>query len=380
MRFFGRMQIALDMGLQKKGRLLGGLLAYILLLLLTGVLLFGIGKEYAYRISLEDGLSGDTSQLCHLWLDAPSYEERCEEIERLRGVPGLSGLCQIEENMQFWSWADAFAARQEGHIEREEAGDEKAIYLGYELRGIYSVGDVIEVPAGGDRMVRYRIAGILKKGTRIFDVQAFSGDYESCNGSRPMDYMALIIADGILSNGYFTVTEGTAVTDVIREVDEIARVYGDSAHVVSIDAQIRDAMRESRSIVEQLLSVALLLGITSVFLVVLTQLMQLYARGEEFGIWYACGATGRDMQWVLVLQNVIRLFWAEMIAGCILFAGLRVWAGYQTAAAYEGELLFVKLILPGILILGVGITVIATLIPVLIFRRKSPVALLDKNA
>ncbi len=411
MNFRGRFRIVLDMGLQKSGRMLGGLLAYIFLLVLSGVLLFSMGTEYFYRLSLSEGLSVDVDRLCHMWLSGFEfeYEREVQVTKQIAELPEVDTFGDVEEYSISAQWTQPLVEfqMQYGHrceygfecylmsegifsmanIALEEGSAPKTdvesdvipIYLGYELRSFYSVGDVIEQPWGKNDTRRYCVAGILEKGSRMFDVLAYSGNYDSCNGNVSLDHMALVIEPLSSANYYFTAANGVGVTKAMQAVVEVVEDYGGEATIHSIDGLIDSEMRKSARMVEQLWSIVLLLGLTSVFLVLLTQLVQLYTRSEEFGIWYACGATKRDMEWVLVIQNMVRFIMSEVLAAFLLYIGLTVWTNANLMTEYEGELLYVKVLLPGILIIGAVLTVVASVIPVLTLHRKTPVEMLDGN-
>ena len=124
-----------------------------------------------------------------------------------------------------------------------------------------------------------------------------------------------------------------------------------------------------------------LIMITALVILERTQFSEMISDTEYFGIFYANGATTRDLVLILVGENLLKVAAAYLLAGIGGYFVLRsTWQIFQPGIdnwRNVRTIYFGQAMLPAFLI-GLLIVALATLKPILWMKKKNPVELIQE--
>lgn len=416
-------RIALDFLLLKPGKYIGNLLILALTLFSIGMTLFFGLQVYYVRLGFQEAVSVSPKQIARCffldfiaqeetinakndiiaieeiasigWFDCGRYEYDflCPYTELQNGHEVANVLIENEWDIyaaqypelyvmerDFWEYFDLSLA--EGTIPKEKREENVTeLYVGYELRDVYPVGSEFErLDSNGRVSDVFRIAGVLKAGSKVMALEATRSAGEI--GALTTDYLILKIEypDMFLADREFFVVTDTPedMAIVQRKLIEIGEKYHVSAMINTIEKVFAQNERETYADYVQMQYVALLLALTAVILLLVSQVMEQMAFSEAYGVWYANGASKKDMRRVLFCQNLLRLIPAEIFAGAgMYYISLLFYRGYHHR--FVMRQLFFHWMLPGILLAGVMIVAAAVFVPLVVLNRKNAVELLNRR-
>ncbi len=415
-------RIALDFLLLKPGKYIGNLFILALTLFSIGITLLFALQVYYIRMGFQEAVSVSPKQIarCYFhdfiaqeetanakkdiiaieeiasigWFDCGRYEYDflCPYTEIQNGHEVANVLIENEWDIyaaqypelyvmerDFWEYFDLSLA--EGTIPKEKREDNVIeLYVGYELRDVYPVGSEFE-RLDSDGKVRdvFRIAGVLKAGSKVMAPEAAHGAGEI--GAFTTDYLILKIEypDMFFVEEFFVVTDTPEdMATVQRKLIEIGEKYHVSAMINTVEKVFAQNERETHADYAQMQYAALLLAVTAVVLLLVSQVMEQMDFSEAYGVWYANGASKKDMRRVLLYQNLLRLIPAEIFAGAgMYYILLLLYRGYHHRLVMRQ--LFFHWMLPGILLAGVLIVAAAVFVPLVVLNRKNPIELLNRR-
>lgn len=67
---------------------------------------------------------------------------------------------------------------------------------------------------------------------------------------------------------------------------------------------------------------AILLGSSCIIVLLVSQVSNILTRSEEYGIWLTNKATKKDIMWILIWQNLIKLIYSEILPYWLLILGV----------------------------------------------------------
>ncbi|MDO4318187.1 MAG: ABC transporter permease [Lachnospiraceae bacterium] len=284
----------------------------------------------------------------------------------------------------FWEYFDlSLAGGAEPKKERE--GNITELYVGYELRNVYPVGSEFELfNSKGEITGVCRISGVLNAGSRVMAPEAAVGEEI---GAYNTDYMVLWIEhpDTFFVNGeFFVITDSPEdMKTVQRKLIEIGEKYHVTAMVNTLENVFAQSEREIHADYGQMQYAVFLLAVTAVILLLVSQVMEQMDFSEVYGVWYANGASKKDMRRTLFYQNLLRLIPAEIFAGAgMYYVAWYIYQKYQQGYHHRVVMqqIFFHWMLPGILLAGVLIVAAAVLVPLFILNRRNAVELLNRRA
>ena len=229
----------------------------------------------------------------------------------------------------------------------------------------------------GTGMFRYIVAGYLKKGSRVFTLDS-TDFYSEGDPSTVLDKQFVkTYTDDVMYSTYLVV-DGTQTKE---EVEKNLRMQSEAIGVYWIEDEFTLNMQAYERVFKVLLEMAIIILSAGVVMISLGEIIFLLGEARIYGVWYSCGMTGRDLSWILCLQNVRRMR-APIFCGAV--------TSWFTIGALSGKENFwsftlsdVKLIGLHIypLILGVAclIVIMTTVIPWLFMRKKTPSVLVRMN-
>ncbi len=421
MKGSARRRIALDFSLLKPGRYIGNLIILTVTLIAIGVTILLYVQKYYVRLGFQEAVSVSPNQMacCGVFAVENDIQEKIKtEIREIEEISSLGVLYEewffaidffekyesaqreiyktaqegnpddalekgyvsaVSMGREFWDvFQLSLAAGEEPAQQRE--GNVTELYVGYELRDVYPVGSEFEIRnSDGDVRAVYRIAGVLEAGSMVMAPEV--GGTEAEIGALVLDYLILEIQypENILqqTGEFFFVSRTSEEMKIAqKKVAELGEKYETDVKVSIIERVMESGERENRSEIARQQYAGLLLAITATIILLVSQVMEQMDFSEAYGIWYANGATKKDMRKVLFYQNLLRLIPAEILTGGgIYYIALYIYDNFQERLVVRQ--IFFHCIIPGIVLSGALITVAAVLLPLLILNRKEAVDFLS---
>lgn len=256
--------------------------------------------------------------------------------------------------------------------------DERLIYLGGNFENV-TVGEKFESKG---EPVTYVVGGVLENGSNWIydDVYRFEtiqdSHYVQC-----LDNMVVCLDPYWISGrNTYCVKKGYQIEDVESKLLQIAEKYDATIKL----ARLKDVIEENEYQFSVILNVIRLLTfiiiITSLIVLERTQYSEMINDTEYFGIFYANGATTRDLIAVLLVENLLKTAISFVLAVISGYFILRLqWKLFQpeidlwntARSVYLGQA-----ILPSML-MGVGMVALSTSKSINWLKKKRPVELLQ---
>lgn len=125
---------------------------------------------------------------------------------------------------------------------------------------------------------------------------------------------------------------------------------------------------------------AILLGSSCIIVLLVSQVSNILTRSEEYGIWLTNKATKKDIMWILIWQNLIKLIYSEIFAILVINLGCRFvifGENFQNTAISHriSNRIITFNIYPAIIGVGILIVTVSIIVPLLKIARTEPVKL-----
>ncbi len=259
------------------------------------------------------------------------------------------------------------------------AEDESLIYLGVNFKDI-PVGTKYDCEF---EQTTYVVGGILEKGTCWIcdDVYIF----ESIRDTRyveNLDNMVVYIAPYLVSGRCtYTVKNGYSLEETEQKLQQLAEKHDAKIKLARLEDVIDENEYQYSYILNAIRAMTFIIMITALVILERTQFSEMISDTEYFGIFYANGATTRDLVLILVGENLLKVAAAYLLAGIGGYFVLRsTWQIFQPGIdnwRNVRTIYFGQAMLPAFLI-GLLIVALATLKPILWMKKKSPVELIQE--
>lgn len=401
-----QIKFAIDSMLLQGKRLIGSIALGGFVLLLIAILLFvnemcsslrlGLKKTFKNtcmntgRVLIDDTGDGLTSKLMDLaCVEAAGewsiycVEEKC--LEELTAIQGnnVQEKASLSENvletivMDSTAWDMFNLTLYAGDVPDNVVNNQGYIllYLGYEYAGYVDVGTIMksEIPSE-----KYMVAGILERGNTIANPDMGAGTI-NISSVYPLDYAVLEVYHVPYDlNPYFTVADGYDYDEAEKEIMQMGEAYNMSFTIYNMDAVLASAEQSLQPVKEYMYQMILVVGLTVCIVFSCFQSMSILVRKSEYGIMYANGFTTRDLIFIILLENMIKMLISFIIMMPIL---LIITGGFRVS--YGDAYVIQKIVLENISWKLAGISVllaiISSLVPISIIKKYKPVALIGGN-
>lgn len=258
--------------------------------------------------------------------------------------------------------------------------DTRYLYLGHAYHDI-PVGTQFVYEPGDETKIVYEVAGIIEKG-EAFVSEDLSGVlfFGTIRNDVNTDYEIICINNDYSRHApwFFSVDKNYSMDEGMKELEKIADRYGIK---IQKGYPLREAFdiagAQTAVIQESLLDMLLCLAIVIVVVVTTLQIVQIYHCSKHYGILYAVGFSTADMQWMLIVRNVI-CFVLSVCVGILLLilTGQRCFVINNQAKELFFELLSYR-VLPVDFILMVFLFFVVSYIPCRMFHRMDPVRMIQ---
>lgn len=187
------------------------------------------------------------------------------------------------------------------------------LFLGYNFR---------EIPVGTefkDDYYQYEVAGIMKKGTYVMEPELLTwnlGGLKVAHKIR-MDNMVLMLMpekETLSVLNLFCVNDGYTYEDAVTAMEKVADEWGIIIDTGTLQDRLDYVFLENKKLESRINMIALIIGISVFMICVTIQLLNIYIKRNEMGIWLANGMTRKEIFEIIWLENFIKVMMGGVIA------------------------------------------------------------------
>ena len=289
-----------------------------------------------------------------------------EDLEVLHISSNLIQLCQTEFT--------------ESDIWKKYEGKENycKIYLGHNFQNI-PVGTVYECRITDDISLFYVVVGILAEDAKWLDESMiYSSEPMELSYTYSLNNMIVCEDKDVSSNIWiYTVQKENKPEDVKDKIRSIAKEYGIDMKFSSLENVFQKKESENQKITKYTDDFLWFVSITTIVIMICIQLSNIVSRSREYGILYANGASTKDLLWIMIIENTIKLF----LGFCVSMGILKIIIQNTYKEMGEYWLSIGNKILYGYTIEKMAVAIVLLLffisiVPVCYMSRLKPVALI----
>lgn len=409
-----RWKLATDSMVLHLRELLGSILLFMFALLVVALMLLMNELNTNLRRKLEQTFQGGCSRVGYIILQNASFDSTVPESEEVISEFLLSQDCVraagvwnmgistadcmqflrevqqdhvVSEIVMVWDGVEVFHMMDsawemmnlelyEGNLPDQYNLEEyNPIYLGYEYRNLVNVGDVLGTTGNGT----YIVAGILQKGSlvpaKLEDLQEFT-----ISSAYSMDYGVLQIES--VDRGayyYFSLKDEYEFIEAQRMIQQAAEERGWIVSIGSLDARLSLIDEYLKPVNRYVWQMLLVVGLTACLVAACYQTMSIITRKSEYGILYANGASTRDLIAMILIENLVK-----MLISLILLMPLFVLLAQKVFTLFYGDRYMIQWMIWSqvswkVLLIGIGMMLLSSILPVYTLTRYSPVELIGGN-
>lgn len=258
--------------------------------------------------------------------------------------------------------------------ELDYSGDTIPIYLGYKYKNAVEPGTII---SNGKNT--YVVAGILeKKSTMPIECKALmSMDEEELFSSYVLDYSILLMPNDLEGTGvdcFFSLADGYTFDDVRNSLEQNMSDTNSIVYVESV-AEHMEAVTNKMDI-NSMYDIFIFVIVIICLVLSCFQINTILSQRKDYGVLFACGLSHRDIVKMALIDNIKKVAVATLIMFCVVAGKLTAEIKLETMTAYMlKETLYGRLIII-VLAVGVGLTLVVSLIPAIILKKASPIELI----
>lgn len=246
-----------------------------------------------------------------------------------------------------------------------------------------------EIPCGvvleGEQNTRYIVAGHLKKGGYMFDGSCVLDNGEGLLFSTGFstDNLVIVVSKTSVYSvaNIFEAESGYSMQDADSKIDEILRKYGSYATADSLDNRISTVLSYADWLIEKIDNYAIVLIIASVLMLLTAQMILIWKRNDEFGVWISCGYNKKMISLVLLCENALKMTFAGALSYALYhFVMKKTLKQFGYLNEYESlKFIFRYSPILFIFIAALVVVILSTIIPVMTIKRKSVVQLVKNE-
>ncbi|MDE7367523.1 MAG: ABC transporter permease [Lachnospiraceae bacterium] len=326
-------------------------------------------------------LSQDCVRAAGAWQSYVCTEDCLHFLKEVQQDHVVSKMAMVWDGVEVFhvmdsAWEMMNLELYEGNLPNQYNLEEyNPIYLGYEYRNLVSVGDILGTTVNGT----YIVAGILQKGslmpTNLEDLQEFT-----ISSAYSLDYGVLQVEPTVVNAYYyFSLKDGYEFIDAQRMIQQAAEERGWIVSIGSLDARLSLIDEYLKPVNRYVWQMLLVVGLTACLVAACYQTMSIITRKSEYGILYANGASARDLIAMILIENLVK-----MLISLILLMPLFVLLAQKVFTLFYGDRYMIQWMIWSqvswkVLLVGLGMMLLSSILPVYTLTRYSPVELIGGN-
>lgn len=333
-----------------------------------------------------DILALDCIDAAGSWQIITSEEEQLKELISIQ-----KGNVQVEANCSddcleaiiigtsTWKLLDLSLSAGEAPDKTDNNQEYTLLYLGSEYEKYYETGTIL-TNEQDENAEKYIVAGIFKQGSTIPTADINLINKFTISSAYPLDY-AVIEVSPHFDNPftYFSVKEGYTFEDAEAAILHWAKEKNISVTISNIDAlltSVEQSLEPINRYMEQII-IVVVLSVCIVF--TCFQSMNILMRQSEYGILYANGVTTRDVVFMILFENALKL-----LISSVIMLPIALYISRTRFLAVYGDIYVIKTILltsvcPKLFILVLGIVAVSSIIPIYFIKKQETVVLIGGN-
>lgn len=405
MKIRHRIKFAVDNMLLHSSQMRIGIIMNFFTFLILGIVIFLYNTTGSFEKETEKTITTDSSNVGYISLESENYENDYNFVAALKTQDYIkySGsiytvavdLGDEVNNIQANNKRDSDTAEMNGNIYSEmiwisqslfglydielydgyKTSDDVIsdgyipVYAGYKLKKVYDIGDTFTLDDG-----TYMIAGFIKRNQSlpVDDLASISEYY--INATTSLDTALIEVSDDSLYYSvYFSIKEDYGFDDVKYRLGLLAeRENVDDISIVNVGSVILAADNSTKSVRKYLLELLIIVGLSACVTLACYQSINILTRKYEYGIFYATGFNKADMLWIIVIESVIKVLIAAIIAMLIIALPVKLYFEISFASGLAFDRIIYKDVLGGIFLAGLIITIASTAFPIRMINKNSP--------
>ncbi len=260
------------------------------------------------------------------------------------------------------------------------------VYLGSNFSHI-PIGTTYDIKNDdtGKLFLRYCVKGILQKGARWMSEDVlFRTETLNAITTVPLDNMVICIAkdDYATPTWTYSLSDGATFEQAEQKLKEVAAKHGLTIHLGTARATFDEIAKANGKITSYAMQLFGMIMVTTFVVMMCTQLAGMLNHLSEYGTLYANGASTGDLLGILLVENIIKVVAAFLLASilCHVFLTLSIVNAQVTPTVGDMYLeilyryTYIKMAL-----VGVAFTICLSAVPMVILRRMNPNTLLGGN-
>ena len=405
MKFGTRIKVAYDMCMKQLLSFRVSTILFAITLTMFGIIIYQYRASYNYRLMVERGFSKPLDEVYYLSSELNHLsDEDYPDITKVEGLnlpvahqisyntaPCLQFLYEINSKQnsdalgieEVWIFSNDFSMYNVKIIEGKDPAeispaDGTPLYLSEEYKSITTLGEHYQDYDGNNLINDYYVAGYFSSDSAI---PSSNVTVSNMGGVVELKYGMIELAQRKDPFGYFTVKDGYSIEDVMNGIQKEYKKSNSVAYITNVDSALTCMEKNIDKSLKYLILAAILMTGTSIIILLVIQIGNILTRGKEYGVWLICNATHRDILKILILQNVIRLIYAEVMA--VLFTNLITrlllygenFVKNDITQKISSRIIAVN-IYPVIILVGLLIAGITVIAPAIKLSRTEPVKLI----
>ena len=401
MKTKNRIKIAYDMCVKQMFSFRMSIFLMALTFVILGLIIYQYKSSYSYRMRVEEGFSKPIDEIYYLSSGRGDAEPDISRIDGMSKIYFNQMIYNVTEPIDFLEeiqMGHKFNEKEAGvevfwffdkdldlyNIEITESIPEKEVDRTHEI-GLYLSEKYRKITRLGEHYTgdgwNYVIEGYFSEDSVIPAHNVTSTMVQ--DGAYSLEYGVIEIGGlmPISQAGYFYCDPSVDSFENIRKqiVEEYARCNA-TCTITNVDKSITYMEKNITKALKYLVIAAILLGSSCIIVLLVSQVSNILTRSEEYGIWLINKATKKDIMWILIWQNLIKLIYSEIFAILVINLGCRFvifGENFQnTAISHRISNRIITLnIYPAIIGVGILIVTVSIIVPLLKIARTEPVKL-----
>lgn len=311
-----------------------------------------------------------------------NYSSLSELIERQNQLEGTddTNFWMLYLNQEATSMCHMDLQKGKLPEEYEMTEEVELLYLGSNYADV-PIGTTYEIKEEGTVTDCYYVAGILREGTKWISEDVYLEDsILDARYIENLDNLAIFVEKDIGSFRLtYTVMKGNSIKEAETKLRDLAEKYGLKMQFATLEDVFMEKEAQQAYVFVTIKKMIVIILLTAFVLLLCTQLTEILDDMQYFGIFYANGASTRDLMFILLGENVIKIIISYGLAVVGVYYGIKyIWSIYQPGVEnWEKAMnIFFRQTLIPTFFLGSALTLLVTLIPILWVKRKSPTEML----